>query len=263
MDCFAGKAAVVSGAASGIGFALCHLLCARGALVHAFDRDAAGLERLRIACGSENLRASILDVADEKAVAALLGQVVEAHGHLDYLFNNAGIYMRGETENMTTDAWCRIVDVNLWGVIHGTQHGYALMLKQGYGHIVNTASTAGLTPLAKSVAYAATKHAVVGLSLSLREEARTHGIRVSVVVPGIVDTGIFASATSLRGQDIAAAMQRAPVGKISAEQAARTILQGVTANRRLIVFPFYNRALTWLYRLFPDALGRLINRVDV
>lgn len=263
MECFAGKTVVVSGAASGIGFALCRLLCDRGALVHALDRDAAGLERLREACGAESLRTAILDVADETTVATLLGQVVESHGHLDYLFNNAGIYMRGETESMTTEAWRRIVDVNLWGVIHGTHQGYALMLKQGHGHIVNTASTAGLTPLAKSVAYAATKHAVVGLSLSLREEARAHGIRVSVVVPGIVDTGIFASATSLRGQDIAATMQRAPVGKISAERAAREILQGVAANRRLIVFPLYNRVLTWLYRLFPDALGRLINRVDV
>jgi len=144
---------------------------------------------------------------------------------------------------MDRAAWQKVVDINLWGVIYGTQHGYALMLKQGHGHIVNTASTAGVAPVAKSTAYAATKHAVVGLSTSLREEGRAHGIRVSVAVAGLVDTGIFQAATNLKGHDYDAAMRKVPIRKITPAQAANAILKGVERNQQYIVFPGLNRLI--------------------
>ncbi len=256
---FSGRTAVVTGGASGIGYALCRELCRRGARVYAADRSEAGLSRLRQECGT-GLSTALLDVTDEAAVGTLLQGVVAEHGRLDYLFNNAGIVVGGDFENMDGAAWRRIVDINLWGVIHGTQHGYALMLRQGGGHIVNTASTAGVMPVAKSTAYAATKHAVVGLSTSLREEARKHGIRVSIVVPGLVDTNIFGAATNLNGHNYSAAMDKVPFRKISPDQAARSILAGVAANRQYIVFPGYNRAIVLLNRLAPGIMGWLINR---
>ena len=134
------------------------------------------------------------------------------------------------------------------------------MLKQRNGHIINTASTAGLTPVANSTAYAATKHAVVGLSTSLREEARKYGVRVSVVIPGLVDTNIFTSATNLRGYDYDANIKRLPIRKISPEQAANAILRGVIRNQAYIIFPAYNRLIVFLYRLLPSFVGRLINQ---
>jgi NAD(P)-dependent dehydrogenase (short-subunit alcohol dehydrogenase family) len=257
---FAGRSAVVTGGASGIGYALCSELHRAGAVVYAADLNAAGLRRLQDGCGAKRLVTVRLDVTDEPAVKALLERVALEHGRLDYLFNNAGIVVGGDFEHMDAARWKKIIDINLWGVIHGTQHGYALMLRQGQGHIVNTSSTAGVSPVAKSTAYAATKHAVVGLSTSLREEARRHGVRVSVVIPGLVDTNIFSTATNLRGHDYDAAIKRVPLRKISPRQAARAILAGVAGNRQYIVFPAYNRAIVGLSRLMPGFMGWLINR---
>lgn len=254
------KIAIVTGGASGIGHALCRELCRRGAHVYAADLNEAGLTRLQEECGQQKLHTARLNVTDEIAVKALIDRVVAEQGRLDYLFNNAGIVVGGDFEAMDFSAWKKIIDINLWGVIYGTQHGYVAMVKQGHGHIINTASTAGVMPVAKSTAYAATKHAVVGLSTSLREEGRKHGIRVSVVIPGLVDTNIFAGATNLAGHDYADAISRVPIGKISPAQAAQAILQGVEANRQYIVFPAYNRIIVGLSRLLPGVMGWLINR---
>ncbi|AXQ28738.1 SDR family oxidoreductase [Solimonas sp. K1W22B-7] len=259
MNAFEGKVAIVTGGASGIGYALCRELCGRGATVYAADLNPAGLLRLQQDCAGPGLLVVTLNVTEEPAVKALLDRAVREQGRIDYLFNNAGIVTGGDFEHMDFDQWRKIVDINLWGVIYGTQHGYAQMLKQGHGHIVNTASTAGVMPVAKSTAYATTKHAVVGLSVSLREEARKHGIRVSTVVPGLVDTNIFATATNLKGHDYAAAMKKVPTGKISPAQAAGHILDGVAANRQFIVFPGSNRVIVAMNRLLPGFMGWLIN----
>jgi short-subunit dehydrogenase len=203
----------------------------------------------------------VLDVTNELAVEKLLQRVVTETRVLDYMFNNAGIVASGPFEQMDTRTCQRIVAINLWGVIHGTRHAYAIMRRQGHGHIINTASTAGVTPVARSVPYAATKHAVVGLSTSLREEAREHNIRISVVLPGLVDTGIFSSAMTTTDYDYVGQIQRMPLRKISPDMAAEEILYGVMRNKMFIVFPAYNRILVTLYRLMPTCIGRLINRV--
>lgn len=253
------KVALVTGAASGIGYALCRELHARGATVYAADLNEVGLARLQQECG-DRLVTTRLDVVDEAAVQAWIDGAAAQRGRVDYLFNNAGIVVGGDFEAMDRAAWQKIIDINLWGVIHGTQHGYALMRRQGRGHIVNTASTAGVMPVARSTAYATTKHAVVGLSTSLREEGRGHGVRVSVAIPGLVDTNIFSSATNVGGHDYDAAIRKVPIGKISPQQAARAILAGVARNRQYIVFPAYNRLIVGLSRMFPGFMGWLINR---
>lgn len=259
MNPYAQKTAVVTGGASGIGYALCRELAARGARVYAADLNPAGLARLEQECGAA-VSTSVLDVTDEAAVKTLLERVVTDHGRLDYVFNNAGIVVGGDVEHMNFATWRKIVDINLWGVVYGSQHAYALMLRRGGGHIVNTASTAGVMPVAKSTAYATTKHAVVGLSTSLREEGRKHGIRVSAVVPGVIDTNIFRTATNLKSHDYSAAMDKVPFRKMSPEQAAQAILAGVERNRQFIVFPGYNRAIVAMNRLMPGFMGRLINQ---
>ncbi len=259
MSSYAGQTAVVTGAASGIGFALSRELVQEGAVVYAADLNAAGLDLLRAECG-ERVRPCELNVCDEARVQALLERAVAEQGALNLLFNNAGIVVGGPFEDMDSGTWQRIVDINLWGVIHGTQHAYRLMRAQGHGHIVNTASTAGLAPVARSCAYAATKHAVVGLSTSLREEGRAFGVRVSVAIPGLVDTNIFASATNLADHDYAAAMRRVPIRKISPQQAAQAILRGVARNQQFIVFPGYNRLICTLNRWLPGGMARLLNR---
>ena len=259
MIVYDGKVALVTGAASGIGYALCRELHARGATVHAADLNEVGLARLQQECG-DRLVTTRLNVVDEAAVQAWIERGAAERGRVDYLFNNAGIVVGGDFAAMDRAAWQKIIDINLWGVIHGTQHGYALMLRQGHGHIINTASTAGVMPVARSAAYAMTKHAVVGLSTSLREEGGAHGIRVSVLIPGLVDTNIFSTATNVGGHDYDAAIRKVPIGRISQQQAARAILAGVARNRQYIVFPAYNRLIVGLCRMFPGFMGWLINR---
>jgi short-subunit dehydrogenase len=154
---------------------------------------------------------------------------------------------------MNLDHWRRILDINLRGVIYGTAAAYQVMVKQGFGHIVNIASLAGLIPLAGITAYAVTKHAVVGLSTSLRIEAADLGVKVSVVCPGLIKTNIIDSATYLK-LDKERLLDLSPRKGLDVDLAARTILEGVARNRPIIAFPFGARLLWWLYRHFPRVL---------
>jgi short-subunit dehydrogenase len=260
VDSFAAATAIVTGAASGIGRALVTQLAESGATVYAADRNKAGLDDLVAALGDARVTVMVTDVTDPAAIAAVIERAVSERGRLDLMFNNAGIVVGGDFAEMTDAAWQKIVDINFWGVVHGTQLAYAQMRLQGGGHIVNTASSAGVMPVARSVAYTATKHAVVGLSTSLRAEAAQYGIRVSVALPGLVDTGIFDSAHNLEGYDYKASVDAVPFAKITPHQAAEHILRGVAKNKQFIAFPAYNRMLIALNRMLPDVMSPIINR---
>jgi NAD(P)-dependent dehydrogenase (short-subunit alcohol dehydrogenase family) len=135
--------------------------------------------------------AAVLDITDVAATEALYGSVAARAGRLDYAFNNAGIWMMGDADKFPLADWHRLIDVNLKGTINGTRAAYAIMLRQASGHIVNTASVAGLTPDPGCTAYATTKHAIVGLSKSLRVEAERRGVKVTVLCPGVVATPLL------------------------------------------------------------------------
>src|SRR3954453_21480548 len=160
--------AIVTGGGSGIGAALCRALGARGDTVVVADIDGASAQRT-----ADEVRgtAAKVDVRDAAAVQALVDDTVAEHGRLDLIFNNAGIGVGGDALELTVAHWDRIIDINLRGVVHGVQAAYPVMAREGSGSIVNPASMAGLTQTPFLAPYVATKHAVVGLSLSLREEA--------------------------------------------------------------------------------------------
>ncbi|MGN7478212.1 SDR family NAD(P)-dependent oxidoreductase [Solibacillus silvestris] len=163
------KVAVVTGGASGIGRAICRELVQQNVFVIiSYINEQAGRNfELELNRETINVRYAYLDVTEYDNVERLLTDLYQEFGRIDYLFNNAGMAMYGELFYMTIENWREIMDVNLWGVINGTQVGYNLMKKQGFGHIVNTASAAGLGPSPVSSAYATTKHAFVGLTSSL------------------------------------------------------------------------------------------------
>jgi NAD(P)-dependent dehydrogenase (short-subunit alcohol dehydrogenase family) len=257
-DPFSGAVAVVTGAASGIGAALVQSLAARGAVVVATDVNAARLASVAASVPGR-VTTAVVDVSDADELTRLLEGVAAEQGRLDYVFNNAGIVAGGDFELTDEAVWQRIVDVNLWGVVNGTRAAYAVMLRQGSGHIVNTSSSAGVMPVSRSVAYATTKHAVMGLSTSLRAEAARKGVRVSVVLPGMVDTGIFDAAANAGDYDYARAVERVPFAKITPARAAEHILDGVAKNKQQIVFPFYNKVLCSLTRVMPTVMSRVIN----
>ncbi len=264
MSGFAGKVAVVTGAASGIGRGICEALCDEGAVVYAADIQEPKLRQLeREAQGRGTVRAVLLDVTSQINFARALDRVLEEQGRLDLVFNNAGIGVAGDFRRIDLAHIRRLVDVNLWGVVFGTKAAYDIMTRQGYGHIVNVASSAGVMPVPMQSVYAMTKHAVVGLSRSLRVEAAAHGVNVSTVLPGLVRTSFFEEATVAGDYDYEREMYELPIRPISAKEAGDHILSGIRANRELIVFPTSNRLLLWLFRCFPRLMTPLLAKATL
>jgi NAD(P)-dependent dehydrogenase (short-subunit alcohol dehydrogenase family) len=268
---FAGKVAIVTGGGSGIGAALVRALTARGATVVIADIDEAGAKAVAesaravaelATAGGGTVSTAVLDVRDSAAVADQVNQTAAEHGALDLMFNNAGIAIGGLVEELTLDHWDRVLDVNVRGVVHGVHAAYPLMLRQGRGHIVNTASLAGLVPGPSLAPYAAAKHAVVGLSLSLRAEGAGRGVRVSAVCPGFVDTPLLGRVNPGLPQTEtganAAALARL-LGKLyQADPLARDVLAGVERNRALIVAPRSARIAWRMARYAPGVTMRTI-----
>lgn len=254
-DTYRDQIVIITGGASGIGLALGETLIARGARVTLADIDGAGARRAADRLGARASAAEV-DVRDAATVKQLVDDTAERHGRLDLIFNNAGIAMAGEVSDMSLDDWGRILDVNLRGVVHGVAAAYPRMVAQGFGHIVNIASIAGLCPIPQLAAYSATKHAVVGLTLALRAEAARHGVKVTVVCPGFIDTPIK-ERTQFLNVDREAALAEMPFKFYPVDACAREILRGVAKNRRMIVVTRQARLLHGLNRLAPGFWGRL------
>ncbi|MEU3522887.1 SDR family oxidoreductase [Streptomyces sp. NPDC038707] len=195
---FAGQLVLITGAGSGIGRATAFAFAEAGARVIAVDRDAESAARTAELCrlvGAPEAWAEPADVSDEQAMEKLAEKVHRAYGVLDVLVNNAGIGLSGSFFTTTTDDWRAVLDVNLWGVIHGCRLFGARMAERGQGgHIVNTASAAAYQPSRALPAYSTSKAAVLMLSECLRAELAPKGIGVTAVCPGIVNTNITATA---------------------------------------------------------------------
>lgn len=186
---FAPRTSIVTGAGSGIGAAIAARLVARGSHVVVADLDLDKATSVAERLGAAT--AARVDVADADAVRDLVGSTLARHGGLDVMVNNAGVAIGGFHEQLGQAQWDLALGVNLGGVINGVNAAYPVMCAQRSGHILNTASLAGLIPAPAMLPYTTTKHAVVGLSTALRAEAATMGVRVSVLCPGFVDTPLL------------------------------------------------------------------------
>jgi NAD(P)-dependent dehydrogenase (short-subunit alcohol dehydrogenase family) len=267
---FEGHVAVVTGAGSGIGRSTALLLARLGARVHAADLDKQAVEGVvaEIEAAGGHGTAHVTDVSDPSSVEALAEQVFAADGAVDVLHNNAGVGHAGRVDEITLEEWQRVLGVNLMGVVHGVHHFVPRMLRQGRpAHIVNTASLAGLVPVAELAPYATSKHAVVGLSESLNAELAPRGIRVSAVCPGYVNTGIIAAA-HLDGEH---GVHRDRIQRFyerfgcSPDVVAEAVVDAIRRNKIIRTVPRHHVVLNWaLRRISPRAaqpLARLGTRV--
>lgn len=247
-ETFGGKSVIVTGAASGIGLEIAKQCAAAGAKVLLTDvvesvNDAAA--------GIEGASSMIVDVSDRDQIAAAIDRVVAEHGSLDFIFNNAGVAIFGEVDVLTLDDWDKVIDVNLKGVAYGTTLAYNQMRKQGHGHIINTASAAGLMPVPLQTHYVASKHGVVGMGKTLRLEAELHGIGVTTFCPAFVESGMFENNTfkgTMEGTD---ARKLVPIKPLATDKAVRPLLEGVAKGKSLVIVPGYAKFGYALERFAP------------
>jgi len=247
-----GKVVAITGAARGIGKATAAALVRKGCRVAIGDLDLPLAERTAAELGSGTI-AVALDVTDRGSLAAFLDEAERQLGPLDVVINNAGIMPVTSFVEEGEDSIRRQVDINLHGVISGTQMAIERMRPRGSGHIVNIASQAGKGGFPGIATYSATKHAVVGLSEAVRAELRGSGVEVSCVMPTVVNTELTAGV----GQKL--------IKPVEAEDVADEIVAALEVPRFDVWIPRSNGVLFKFVALLPrawrEALGRFM-KVD-
>jgi NAD(P)-dependent dehydrogenase (short-subunit alcohol dehydrogenase family) len=246
---------IITGGASGIGRALGEELASRGADVFLADLQTELANEVvnSIKVSGGKAESALLDVTDHDAVKKLVNEVYFKRGRIDYIFNNAGIAIFGEAFQYSHEDWENVLNVNLHGVVHGIEAAYPIMIKQGFGHIVNTASMAGLIIVPYLVSYAATKYAVLGLSKTLRIEARPHGVKVSVICPGVIRTpiiegGKFGKMLINLPEEIKAKAEKS-FKPMDPKVFAKKVINNVANNKAIIIVPSWWRIFWWIERI--------------
>ncbi|MFD7815029.1 SDR family oxidoreductase [Streptomyces sp. NPDC059785] len=263
-DRFGGQLVLVTGAGSGIGRATAHAFAGSGARVVAVDRDAESAARTAEMCrllGAADAWAETADVSDEAAMEELAEKVAVSYGVVDVLVNNAGIGFAGSFLDTTAEDWRKVLDVNLWGVLHGCRLFGKQMAERGQGgHIVNTASAAAYQPSKVLPAYCTSKAAVLMLSECLRAELASRAIGVSAICPGFVNTNITSTArfAGLHTAEVVRRRKKAvrlyALRNYPAEKVADAVLQAVVRNQAVVAVTPEARGMRLLSRLAPGAL---------
>ncbi|MGP4043448.1 SDR family oxidoreductase [Streptomyces sp. 2A115] len=270
-DRFGGQLVLVTGAGSGIGRATAFAFAEAGARVIAVDRDAESAARtaeLSRLIGAPAAWAETVDVSDEQAMEKLAEKVAAEYGVVDVLVNNAGIGLSGSFFDTTPEDWKRVLDVNLWGVIHGCRLFGKQMAERGQGgHIVNTASAAAYQPSKALPAYSTSKAAVLMLSECLRAELTGQGIGVSAICPGFVNTNITSTA-HFTGVDADEEKRRQKktarlygLRNYPPEKVADAVLRAVVRNQAVVPVTPEARGAHLMSRFTPRAL-RAIARME-
>ncbi|MEM6513249.1 MAG: SDR family NAD(P)-dependent oxidoreductase [Pseudomonadota bacterium] len=264
MTVIRGGVAVITGAASGIGESLAHLLAARGAALALADIDADGLDRLRAAVGPSAVGCSthVIDVADRSAIERFAGEVEAEHGRASLLFNNAGVSLIGRAEDTLVEDFEWLMRINFWGVVHGCSAFLPLLRREQAAHIVNLSSLFGLVSVPLQSAYNASKFAVRGYTEALRMELEGSPVAVTCVHPGGVLTPIA------RRARVSERMAGAKHDRLTTlfesramttpEQAAAQIVRAVETNRKRLLVGRDARLIDKIARLLPASYDKLL-----
>ncbi|MBN1413142.1 MAG: SDR family oxidoreductase [Spirochaetales bacterium] len=254
MNEYNNKIAVITGAASGIGREIAQQLVRMGSTVVMLDIDSDGLKNFLQENKDYNnkIETNLIDVTNYNEINRLINDIADKHGTINFMFNNAGIGGTLPFESATMDHWHKIIDLNLYGVIHGIQAVFPIMKKQKSGHIINTSSISGIIPYPGQVLYNTTKYAITGLTLSLREEARKYNISLSIVCPGLVRTNIFYK--PIIGAAASEKEAAIPQGTVPVNLAVSQILKDIKKNKILSITPRILKLGYWLYKHFGIIL---------
>ncbi len=262
------KAAFITGAGSGIGRSLAHTLADQGCAVYITDINAENLSAVEeeLRAKQVNVHARVLDVSEKDDVFDAVKDAETKIGAIDGMFNNAGISFSDLVVSHEYDDFEKIMDVDFWGVVHGTKAVLPQMIERGTGHIVNISSIFGIIGVPSQAAYCSAKHAVKGFNESLFYELKDTGVQVHSVHPGGVDTGIVKHGVhknSLDGEVDQKEMEERFKENVrtSPDEAAAIILKGVADNRyRILVGPdakFMDRLQRW----FPNAWRKIFPKL--
>ena len=262
MKNFSGKCAVITGAASGIGRELAVQLAGRGTHLALADIDEPGLLETASRITGVRCTTHVVDVASRAAMESFAANVVAGHGNVHLLFNNAGVTLVSTAAGVAYDDFEWIMNVNFWGVVHGTKAFLPHLRQADEAHIVNVSSLFGLMGMPLQSTYNATKFAVRGFTEALKMELAGSSVGVSSVHPGGVSTAIAANARI--GDDVPF-VTRDKLTKnferkaiTSAEEAAAVIIRGVEKNRRRILVGRDARWLDRVVRWLPGTYERLL-----
>lgn len=265
-----GKIVLVTGAASGIGRAFALACARRGAKMVITDINEKGLAETAGEIekrGGTVLLSRALNAADFDAVTALAEAVHADFGPLDVLANVAGVALFAQIEDMAHKDWKRVIDVNLWGVVHFIEAFAPVMIRAKKGHITNVSSLAGLNGLPWHGVYSATKFAVNGLSEVLRVDLAKHGIGVTLVCPGAVNTGLV-DTVEIFAPGIDSGRLKSHFRKIalSPEKVAAQMISAMEKRRFLVMTSidvkiawFFKRHFPWIHYMAMRFLAKLMD----
>ena len=259
-DGFKNKVVVVTGAASGIGAAICRRFAREGARIGLLDIDEKGAQaeadKLRaIGAGAVGIRC---DVVNEDECTSAMKEIFDLYGGIDVLVNNAGITQRSAFVDTQISVYRRVMEVNFFGSLHCTKAALASLIERK-GVIIVIESLAGITPLLGRTGYCASKHALHGFFTSLRSELRNTGTHIMLVCPGFVETSLQSRA--LGGDGRVTTHPQSMVGKpVSAESVAGRIYKGAVNRNHLLVLTPVGKLTYWIHRFAPRLYERLMAR---